>query len=538
MPWRGPEVPGEFPTLGYLAIEFAESLPIPDGPKRGEPFRLTDEQAAFFLRKYRLNPNAPGDAPSAAALRYRGVVLVRPQKWGKDPIAAVDDLFQALGPSQFAGWDASGEPVGKPHPSAWVAVCATNDLQTDNTWIPIQEMVKGSWLSGIPGVDVTQDEIRLPSGNKLEPLTMTAWGRLGGRFTAATLTESALLTGEGRRGGLAFGRTIKRNVGGMGGQWFELTNPWDPTENSIAQQQVEAVDRGKTDDVLVDFRRSRRRVDIDDDAAVLDELEHLYGDSSVKRGGWVVCERILGDVRDPSMGEAEVRRFYLQEIVAGARPFCEPAVWAGQARGDDPLQPGEQVALGFDGSRSSDSTALWAYRLRDQRLFRLGLWVPAAFDEGLVPRLEVDAAVRAAFSQYAVAQMFADPYRWQDYLDKWAGQFGKRVVEFPTTVERRMDSAIRRFLGSLHAGELTHDGDPDLSEHVANTALAKGSKKAPREDAEKGARDENHLRVVKKRDGLIDALVAAILAVEAGGKAMEQGALVPDVITIEGSLCA
>lgn len=523
MPWRGAQEQGEFPTLGYAVADWVEStLIIPDGPKMGQPFRLTDEQYRHLLHAYRLHPDAPGDAPSAAAFRYRGSVLVRPQKWGKDPLNAARCLAHAFGPVEFAGWDAAGEPVGREHPSPWVAIAATNEEQADNTWLPLQVMVRASSLVNAPGVQVNLDEVLLPSGNKIEPVPATALGRLGGRFTFVSITESGLLTGEGKRGGLAFGRALKRNVGGMGGMWAEISNPWDPSEESVLRLQVEAVESGRAPDVYVDFRRSRRRVPLDDDAALLDELEYLYEDSSIKRGGWVVCERVLGDVRDPSMGESEVRRFYLQEVTAGAKPFVDPAVWDAAMRDDAPLTSGDVVSLGFDGSRSRDATALVAFRLRDCRLFTLGVWVP---DEhgGQVPRLEVDASVRGAFDAYDVVQLYADPYRWQDYLDRWAGDFGKLVVEFPTNVESRMDRALERFRTALYAAELTHDGDERLSLHVRNAALAKGKRKPPREGEAGASTEEHYLRVVKRRDGLIDAAVAAVLAVHAGGEALERG---------------
>ena len=46
MPWKGPDPDGDqFPTLGHLVVEWIEeNLVIPDGPRRGEPFILTDEQ--------------------------------------------------------------------------------------------------------------------------------------------------------------------------------------------------------------------------------------------------------------------------------------------------------------------------------------------------------------------------------------------------------------------------------------------------------------------------------------------------------------
>ena len=57
--WRGPSEPGEFPTLGWLVIDWIEAhCVIPDGDRAGAPFVLTDEQARFILRHYRLEPDA------------------------------------------------------------------------------------------------------------------------------------------------------------------------------------------------------------------------------------------------------------------------------------------------------------------------------------------------------------------------------------------------------------------------------------------------------------------------------------------------
>ncbi len=524
MPWRGPEVEGEFPTLGHIAAEWCEeNLLIPDGPHLGEPFRFYDEQLNFVLWTYRLDPDATGDA-GADAHAYGGSMLVRGQKWGKDPIMAALSLFHAFGPCEFGGWDANGEPVGVPHPSPWVAVAATNDEQTDNTWLPIVQMAKTGYPANVPGAQIHDTYIQLPCGNPIEPLTTTAWGRLGGRFTFVTITESGILVGDGRRGGLTFARTLKRNVAGMNGRWISATNAWDPTEHSDAQETYAAKDPF----VHIDAKLARKHIDLGDTAALREEIRYLYGDSLRSNGGHVSEQRIERDVTNKANGEAEVRRFYLSEIIAGQRTAVDPARWAALARDDDRLEPGEPITLGFDGSRSRDATVLTACRISDGRLFHLRTWVPADHPDHKVPRPEVDQAVRDAFSTYEVWYLYADPYRWQDYLDLWAGDYVNRVVEFPTNVERRMDAALGRFLDAIKTGELTHSGEATLTEHAENAALKKGKRRPPRE-GDDGLAVEYYLSVTKKRDGLlIDAFVSAVLSYEARGKAIEDGALVEE----------
>jgi hypothetical protein len=55
VPWRGPEVKGEYPTLGYAVADWIEAnCVIPDGELQGEPYKLTDEMLLFLLKYYRL----------------------------------------------------------------------------------------------------------------------------------------------------------------------------------------------------------------------------------------------------------------------------------------------------------------------------------------------------------------------------------------------------------------------------------------------------------------------------------------------------
>lgn len=532
MPWRGPEYDGEFPTLGYDVGEWIEEhCVIPDGYRMGERYKLTDEMWKFLIHFYRVYTHAaPWPAPDA--LRYTGGQLRRVQKWGKDPFGASMILAEAFGPTRFDGWDAAGEPVGAPYPSPLIVCLGTSEDQTDNTWRPLLSMIRRGPLIDLPGLDCGQTRVELPGGGLIEPVTTSAKARLGAPMTFLTITESHLFTLQG--GYRKVTGAVKRNVAGMDGRWLELTNGWDPTEGSEAQVTADAGDER----VYVDTIEPRRVEDLSDTEAVYAELLRQYGDSARERGGWVnVRGRILHEVQSARHMEADRRRFFLNEIVVGESVFVDPVRWD-MAACEDSLQPRDLIALGFDGSKYRDATALIASRLSDGRLFTLQVWErPQGVADWRVPSAEVDQRVRDVFGAYDVALMYADPYRWQDYLDSWAALWPNRVVEFPTNVEQRMDKAIERFVTSFAADELTHDGNPFLARHAKNAVLVKGSRKKARPGEEPDGPTAHYLKMAKRGDGmLIDAAVAAVLAHAARGQAIEDGALTAGPLTLTGRL--
>jgi len=517
VPWRGPEEDGEFPTLGFDVGEWIEAnCVVPDGYQLGQPYKLTDEMWRFLIHFYRVYPHAaPWPAPDA--LRYTGAQLRRVQKWGKDPFGgAAVNLAEALGPTRFDGWNAAGEPVGAPYPTPLIVCLGTSEDQTDNTWRPLLSMIRNGPLIDLPGMDAGQTRVELPTGGRIEPVTTSAKARLGAPLTFLSITESHLFTLQG--GYRKVCGAVKRNVAGMDGRWIELTNGWDPTEGSEAQVTADSGDER----VLIDTIESRRVDDLGDTDAVYAELLRQYGDSAREAGGWVnVRGRILHEVQSPRHLEADRRRFFLNEIVVGQSVLVDRVRWDAAAT-DDALKPGDLIALGFDGSKYRDATAVIASRLSDGRLFCLHVWEkPALAVDWTVPSAEVDQVVRDTFKAYQVAYMFADPYRWQDYLDRWAADFPKKIVEYPTNNEFRFDAAIERFTTSFAGGEITHDGSEILSRHMNNTVIVKGSRKKPR-PGEPDDLPTHYLKLAKRGDGLlIDAAVATVLAHHARGQAIE-----------------
>jgi len=525
MPWRGPEYEGEFPTLGREVGKWIQAnCVIPDGYRQGEPYRLTDEMWQFLYHFYRVHLDA-APWPDPIGMAYTGAQLMRPQKWGKDPFGAAIHWAEALGPTRFNGWDANGEPVGAPYPTPLQVCLGMAEEQTDNTWRPLLAMARLGTLVDHPGVrDVGETKVDLTSGGKVEPASTSARARLGAPMSFVSLTESGLFTLQG--GYRRVAGAVKRNVAGMDGRWLEMTNNYDPTEGSEAQVTAEAGDS----DVYVDTIESHRVEDLSDDAALYRELLRQYGDSARERGGWVnIKGRIFSECRSSRHMEADRRRFFLNERVVGQSVFVDPVRWDLQARPGETLAAGEPIALGFDGSKYRDATALVASRLSDGRLFEVRVWTKPddAGPDWRVPSSEVDRVLRETFGAYQVLVMFADPYRWQDYLDTWARDLGDdRVVEFPTNQETRMDGAIERFTTAFNNLEITHGGTELLTRHAKNAVLVKGGRKKAR-PGDNETLPTHYLKLAKRGDGLlIDGAVAAVLAHEARAWAIEHD-LVP-----------
>lgn len=463
MPWRGPEEPGEFPTLGYQVAEYIEaSCAIPDGDHRGDPFLLTDEMLRFLLWYYRINPDAHYDDRARVWKNRwhfsRGGQLVRPQKWGKGPFSAGWVCAEADGPVLFDGWDADGEPVGRPWATPWIQCTAVSEDQTDNVWRALVPMIElGSLTADIP--DTGETRINLPGGGKIEPVTSAARSRLGQRITAAVQDESHSWLA--RNGGVKLADNQRRNLAGMGGRFLETSNAWDPTEQSVAQLTSESpvgvyVDYPKPLAGSVRNKRERRRV-----------MKHAYGDS-----WWVDLDRIDDEVEallthDPAQAE----RFFLNRSAAGETLAFDPDRWNELADLEGSTEPGKLITIGVKGARFTESLAIVATDVLTGRQWPLGIWErpESADDDYEHPENDVDGAMVEAFEQFNPWRAYIDPQQIEHLVDRWRGRWGeKRVIPWYTNRPRAIAYAVRAYRQAQTAGDVSHDGDADLARHIGN----------------------------------------------------------------------
>lgn len=512
MTWRKPQFDGEFPSLGWGVIDFIESgLRVPLGKDARKPLRLTDEQVEFLVRLYRIDP-------VTGARTVRRAQLRRAKGWGKSPLVAGLAVAELCGPVRFGGWDADGEPIGIPESTPWVQIAATAEDQTDNTWKPLMAMLVDSPLVEQFDLDVGLTRIvRKGTPDEIEFVTSKAGTREGQAVTFAVLDETHLW--DQSNGGKKLADTIRRNVAKTNGLSVETTNAHTPGMGSVAEDTQKAIEDERTAaGILVDTLEGPDVPDPTDTPKLIAALRVAYGDSK-----WVDLSRIAAEYIDPNTDPSDAARFYLNRLVAAGGQLVNVALWDQRAT-DGQLRDGDVVALGFDGARFRDSTALAAVRIEDGFTSLLNLWErPEGVEDWEIDGTEVDAAMRDAFARFRVQKAFFDPPYWQDPIAAWSGLWPNAVEKFHTNRDSLMVWAVARWLEAIRSGELTHDGDKSLRTHVANA-----QRKLTRVKDDKG-----RPMPVMTKDGQdsarkIDGAMAACLAWSARAKALESGITAED----------
>jgi hypothetical protein len=508
---------------------------IPDRHVAGKKFRLYDYQLEYFSNFYLVKPDVefdPADPVLGPAFVYRRSLLVGPQKLGKGPLVAAHVCVEGVGPALFAGWakrndvyDCAdhgcrcgweypyevGEPKGMPWATPLIQITAYSEEQTGNIYDALRPMIELGPLSDV--IRKTGEEfIRLPNDGRIDTVTSSAQSRLGQRITFAPQDEVGLWNKT--NGMTKVADTQYRGLAGMGGRASLTSNAWDPAEMSVAQQQFES----KAKDIYRQFRQPPSNLSYSNKVERRRIHRFVYADVLKQNGGHVDLDGIeseAADLIERDLPQAE--RFFGNKLVAGSDTWIASKKWDERFLPAALLKDGEQITLGFDGSVNEDSTGLMGCRISDGCLFKLGLWEKPIGIEGegwQVSVGEVDARVASIFKKFDVVRMYCDPPFWHDSIDRWASEFGEKVVvQWWTNRSRAMVAALDRFHTAVMTGQLFHDGDADLKRHMMNAKV-------------KITRDGVLIR--KDRPGSpnkIDLDICAALAYEARGDAIEAGIL-------------
>lgn len=548
MPWT-PQGEDDFPTLGWqVADQMAEYLGRPDAgdDERFDPFVLTLEQQEFLNELYRIDPF------TGRRIVHRSA-LVRPRGWGKSPFVAAIMISEAIFEVVPDGWDAEGQPVGKPWSKVrtpYVAIAAVSEDQTKYTWDPLLEMLRQGSAVDEFNLDPMDSFVALERG-RIQPVTSSATTSKGAKSVAASLDQTETwLKGNG---GVKLAQVLRNNATKLGGVTIETPNAYVLGERSVAEasfQFWEDIQSGKYKNleeirsIYFDHRPAPASTQIDDMDSLVYGLRVAYGDSSKHPDGcllhdppcppgWFDVHRGALDFFDTANDPAVMRADFLNQIDAArdayvSEPEMRACVDAGRGK---TVSRSEPVTLGFDGSEGrkdkhiADSTVLIGYSVTQRHFFTIGIWEQPDGPAGegwRPPKLEIEQAVAKAFQEYNVVGFYADPSAgWAGEVKQWEAAHHKRLkakmsVQEPIRwrqkdVSRTVD-AFAQLESAIRQCDVTFDGDPTMIRHFIHA----------RRDPRRGG------YVLKKADdnqdyGKIDATYGAAFAFAAGNDAIGKG---------------
>jgi phage terminase large subunit-like protein len=481
----------------------SENLAAP-GKMDYEPFVPYREQEDFILRWYEIDPHT-------GRFRFHRGLLGRPRGWGKSPLLAALAITEALADVVPDGWDAHGQPVGKPWATIrtpLVHIAAVSEKQTRNTWQPLLEMLReGPILDAYPGLDPMDTSVVLPKG-RIEQITAEARSTKGAPIIFATLDQTEEWVPSNH--GPLLAQAIRTNAAKNGGRTLESPNAFVPGQESVAEASAAYAStiregRARNPGLLYDHREAPADTDMTDVESLTAGLRVAYGDSSAHPDGCVIhdppcppghseLDPLIEQIFDPASDVQLLRADLLNQITHASDSWVGAPEWNACFDGEKVLTDSDVITLGFDGSRGrvrgrADATALIGCRVSDGHLFEVGVWEAKQGEKDWAPpHVEIDAAVRDAFQRFKVAGFYCDPSGWSEYVAKWEAAYGRKLPirasqNNPITVwPNGKTSAVVEHVERLRQAivtsgeakarglepELTHDGGYALTRHVLN----------------------------------------------------------------------
>ncbi len=487
MPPRKPESTKEpFVTLGFQIVSWIETL-LCHGPGdiEGERIELDDEFAAFICKAYRLDPQT-------GRRRYRRATLSRPKGRAKSELAGMIGCAELLGPVRFHHWAGKnetgwwgyryepGEPVGDLVTSPFLRCLATEEGQATNTYANLKVMLeKGEIAETIPGLDIGDTRIfvrglngRAPRG-ECRPSTSSSASKDGGKETWSCADEIHLyVLAELKR----MYDTVSRNnrKRRMADPWMlDTTTAWQVGQGSVAEELIGAgvlpspshlVDHVQGAPALssLDLRHLERR-NGKNRKALLAALTKAYGAFAVNMD----LEAIIDEEFVPKRKDTSTSARYfvnIPQVQVSNRGWLrdEPQAW-GSCLSTLEMLPAHPTWVGVDGSLNRDSTGVaWVQMIDGRLVVRVRVWEPQG---GRIPYDEVRAWIRDLCTQFDVVSVAYDSRYFSESALELADE-GLPMIEVPQSVDR-MTPICGRAAEAVLAGELAHDGDPVLAQHVA-----------------------------------------------------------------------
>lgn len=498
------------------------------GSLQGEPYVIDPEFRAFIYRAYEVFPKGHEWEGRRRFKRVGLSVRKGLAKTEKQSLLAFCELHPE-GPTRFDGWDASGDPVGRPVRAPYIPMLAVSVDQ-------VEELAFGALtyiISEGPDADlfdVSKERIcrldeRGREDGKAVPLANSPGARDGARTTMNCFDEPHRLFLPRQ---LQAHQTMDANLPKR-----PLDDPWSlyvgtagaPGQGSVAENvHAEALKIDKGDIERPDLFYLYRTDDGGHDLSKKSERIKAIAEATGPAGefGPGQFDEIASQWDRPGADTAFLERVWLNRWRQGMSQAFDMNKVTG-LKVPESIPDGAFVTAGFDGARFRDATALTVTDIATGRQQLLGCWErPEFVEDWEVPEDEVTDLVADMMGRYQVWRMYCDPPHWTETVASWAARWPDQVIEWHTVRKAQMASAVRAYAEAIDSGLVTFAENPwrdILLRHMGN---------AGRRELRILDDEGKPLWTLKKQDGRLedkfDAAMAAVLSWVACVDARRDGA--------------
>lgn len=523
-----PPLDGEpWPTLGPQVCSLIEERAVfGPGSLKGRPAKLDAEKRAAVYRAYEVYPKGH---VLEGRRRFKRVQISWRKGTAKTEWAAWIGFAELHpeGPVRFDGWDAYGQPVGRPVADPYIPMLAYTEEQ-------VEKLAFGAlYVICSEGPDADLFDIGLDriirldergrADGQAEPVAGSPSALDGARTTWQHFDEPHRMTSPRL---VQAHETMIANLPKR-----PLEDPWSLGtttagalgQGSVAEQyhlEAQKIAAGEVDDPeLFYFHR---------EASQGHDLDTLEGRiEAVAEATGPTGEYAPGQFRDiarqwdrPKADHAYLERVWLNRWVAAGAAAFDVEKWRQPDRVKGKVPKGALIAAGFDGARFRDATAIVITDVETGRQQLIGLWErPEHEEQWEVPERDVTAVVSKMMRDYQVWRFYCDPPHWTSTIGDWSQRWPDQVVEWWTTRRQPMAYAVRAYREAIETGAVTHDGDERFDRHIAA---------AGRRDIEMYDDEGNRLFLLCKQhdDMKFDAAMAGCLSwrayLDAQGKGVKR----------------
>jgi hypothetical protein len=414
-------------TLGWRVLAWCGTW-LRD--KTGKPWQFTAEQTRFVLWFFAIDPDS-GD------FVYHSAVLQRLKGWGKDPLAAALSVASMFAEVTFDHWDGDW-PVGREEPSAWIQIVAVTQQQTQNTMklfpslIPVE--TRKFYDIGVGKLNVWG----LGDTRHIQAVTNNPDAIEGPRPTLVVRNETQnwkTSNGGHLMAGAIDGNAAKSEDGAA--RLLDICNAYRPSDESVGQKTREAWDMTQGENpealelgLLYDSLEAPPEAPLTAEAAPT-VIAAIRGDAT-----WLSTKRIVSSIVNSANAASESRRKWYNQVAAAEDARFDPNN-VKLAETAEHFEPGDEIVIFGDGSKSDDATGLVGTRMSDGLTQVLHVQQPKKGQ--IVNRDAVDHAVVTAMATYDVVAFFFDPSHakdddaeednsfWMPLCDEWMQRYGHKL---------------------------------------------------------------------------------------------------------------